>query len=59
MGDWNWIDKNDYLNAMQNSFIDTADIKRLIQAVLTDKINDRETSMKGINYPYYYEQADW
>ena len=58
MGDWNWIDKNDYLNAMQNSFIDTADIKRLIQAALTDKINDRETFMKGIVYPYYYEQTD-
>ena len=54
MGDWNWIDKNDYLNAMQNSFIDNADIKRLIQAALTDKINDRETFIKGIDYPYYY-----
>lgn len=36
----------------------TAKIKQLLKAALTDKINDRETFMKGIDYSYYYEQED-
>lgn len=54
--DWSKIDKNNYLNAMQKSVADSSDIKRLLQSALTDKINDRETFMKGIDYSYYYEQ---
>ena len=56
--DWSKIDKNDYLNAMQKSVADSSDIKRLLQSTLTDKINDRETFMKGIDYSYYYEQEE-
>ena len=56
--DWSKIDKKDYLNAMQKSVADSSDIKRLLQSALTDKINDRETFMKGIDYSYYYEQAE-
>ena len=56
--DWSKIDKNDYLNAMQKSVADSSDIKRLLQFALTDKINDRETFMKGIDYSYYYEQEE-
>ena len=56
--DWSKIDKNDYLNAMQKSVADPSDIKRLLQSALTDKINDRETFMKGIDYSYYYEQEE-
>ena len=56
--DWSKIDKNDYLNAMQKSVSDSSDIKRLLQSALTDKINDRETFMKGIDYSYYYEQDE-
>ena len=56
--DWSKIDKNDYLNAMRNSVIDSSDIKRLLESALTDKINDRETFMKGIDYSYYYEQEE-
>ena len=56
--DWSRIDKNDYLNAMQKSVADSSDIKRLLQSALTDKINDRETFMKGIDYSYYYEQEE-
>ena len=33
-------------------------IKSLLRAALTDKISDRETFMKGIDYSYYYEQED-
>ena len=54
--DWSKIDKNNYLNAMQKSVADSSDIKRLLHSALTDKINDRETFMKGIDYSYYYEQ---
>ena len=56
--DWSKIDKNDYLNAMQKSVADSSDIKRLLQSALTDKINDRDTFMKGIDYSYYYEQEE-
>ena len=56
--DWSKIDKNDYLNAMQKSVADSSDIKRLLQSALTDKIIDRETFMKGIDYSYYYEQEE-
>lgn len=56
--DWSQIDKNDYLNAMQESVANSTRIKQLLQGALTDKIYDRETFMKGIDYSYYYEQND-
>ena len=56
--DWSKIDKNDYLNAMRKSVVDPSDIKKLLESALTDKINDRETFMKGIDYSYYYEQEE-
>ena len=52
------IAKGGFLNAMQKSVADSSDIKRLLQSALTDKINDRETFMKGIDYSYYYEQEE-
>ncbi len=55
---WSKIDKNDYLNAMRKSVVDPSDIKKLLESALTDKINDRETFMKGIDYSYYYEQEE-
>ena len=56
--DWSRINKNDYLQAMQQSVADSSNIKALLRAALTDKINDRETFMKGIDYSYYYEQEE-
>ena len=56
--DWSKIDKNDYLNAMRKSVVDPSDIKKLLEYALTDKINDCETFMKGIDYSYYYEQEE-
>ena len=53
--DWSRINKNDYLNAMQKSVVNSSEIKQLLESALTDKINDRETSTKGIDYSYYYE----
>ena len=56
--DWSQIDKNDYLSAMRESVADATRIKALLQGALTDRINDREMFMKGIDYSYYYEQED-
>ena len=56
--DWSKIGKKDYLNAMIESQTDSTHIKQLLEQALTDKINDRETFMKGIDYSYYYEQED-
>ena len=47
-----------YLKAMQKSVIDSSDLKALLQPALTNKINDREIFMKGIDYSYYYESED-
>ena len=56
--DWSLINKKEYLQAMQDSVVNTAPVHRLLASALTDKINDRETFMKGIDYSYYYEQED-
>ena len=56
--DWSLIPKKDYLDAMVLSAVDATQIQRLLYHALTDKINDRETFMKGIDYSYYYEQED-
>ena len=56
--DWSKIDKKEYLAAMRQSTTDARAIKALLQQALTDKIDDREMFMKGIDYSYYYEQTD-
>ena len=56
--DWSMIDKKKYLRAMHASTTDAKYIKALIKPALTDKIDDRELFMKGIDYSYYYEQEE-
>ena len=56
--DWSLVDKRAYLVAMVKSVSSSDEIKSLLRAALTDKISDRETFMKGIDYSYYYEQED-
>lgn len=56
--DWSKIDKKAYLKAMHASTTDAKYIKALLKGALTDRIDDREIFMKGIDYSYYYEQAD-
>ena len=56
--DWSQIDKKDYLAAMRVSTTDAKPIKALLQGALTDRIDDREIFMKGIDYSYYYEQQE-
>lgn len=54
--DWSRINKNDYLRAMELSAADSTLIRQLLTGALTDKIDDRELFMKGIDYSYYYEE---
>lgn len=54
--DWQHIDKMDYLNAMQRSPVNDLEIRELLRGALTNKVNDREVYMKGIEQSYYYEE---
>ena len=56
--DWSKIDKKDYLDAMIASHTDSTRIRELLKQAMTDKTQDRELFMKGIDYSYYYEQED-
>lgn len=53
--DWSKVDKDDYFLAMERSPIKDIEIKHILKQALTDKINDREIYMKGIDHSYYYE----
>lgn len=55
VADWSKIEKEDYLMAMERSPIKDIEIKYILNAALTDQINDREIYMKGIDHSYYYE----
>ncbi len=56
--DWSKISKKDYMETMKQSPEDSKKLKALLKNALTDKINDRETFMKGIDYSYYYEENE-
>ncbi|MDY3031808.1 MAG: Fic family protein [Clostridia bacterium] len=53
--DWSKVSKEDYLLAMERSPIKDIEIKYILKNALTDKINDRELYMKGIDNSYHYE----
>lgn len=56
--DWEKINKNDYLNAMERSPVNDLEIRELLRSALTDKIDDRGVFMKGIEQSYYCEEPD-
>ena len=56
--DWSRVDKEDYLLAMERSPVKDLEIKTLLKAALTDRINDREVYMKGVDASYHYEGYD-
>jgi len=56
--DWSKIGKKVYMNAMIQSPLNSSALKKLLESSLTNKINDREMFMKGIDYSYYYEEND-
>jgi fido (protein-threonine AMPylation protein) len=53
--DWNSMDKEAYLSSMERSVVNDVEIKVLLRSALTDRIDDREIYMKGIDVSYYYE----
>ena len=53
--DWSLVDKDDYLMAMERSPVKDLEIRHLLKEALTDRVNDREVYIKGIDYSYYYE----
>lgn len=53
--DWSKVNKEDYLLAMERSPIKDLEITLLLQNALTDRVNDREVYMKGIDTSYQYE----
>jgi cell filamentation protein len=53
--DWNSVDKEEYLSAMQRSVVKDIEIKHLLKQALTSHIDDRALFMKGIDVSYYYE----
>lgn len=55
MVDWNRVDKEQYLSAMQRSPVKDLEIKHLLKHALTDQIDDRALFMKGIDVSYFYE----
>lgn len=57
--DWNRVDKDDYLSAMERSVVKDVEIKVLLKQALTKNIDDRALFMKGIDVSYYYEGYSW
>lgn len=53
--DWNRVDKDEYLSAMQRSVVKDIEIKHVLKQALTDRVSDRTLFMKGIDVSYYYE----
>ncbi len=56
--DWASVNKNDYFEAIVRSHVKSTELRELLRAALTDKIDDREVFMKGIEQSYYYEEPD-
>ena len=56
--DWSKIGKNEYMNAMVKSTIDSSMLKTLLKNALTNQIDSRAMFMKGIDYSYYYEELE-
>lgn len=52
---WQFVDKIYYLQAMERSPINDLELRTLLQANLTDEIDNREVIFKGIEQSYYYE----
>lgn len=53
--DWNQVDKEEYLSAMQRGPVKDVEIKVLLKPALTNQIDDRALFMKGIDVSYHYE----
>ncbi len=56
--DWQRIDKSEYLSAIIRSHVNSLELQELLRKALTEKVDDREVFMKGIEQSYYYEEPD-
>jgi len=52
---WQNVDKEVYLSAMERSPINDLELRVLLSENLTDDVDDREIIFKGIEQSYYYE----
>jgi cell filamentation protein len=52
---WQFVDKTQYLQAMERSPINDLELRTLLFTHLTDDTNNREIIFKGIEQSYYYE----
>ena len=52
---WQNVDKDLYLQAMERSPVNDLELRALLEPNLTDKTEDREVIFKGIDQSYYYE----
>ncbi len=52
---WQTVDKDQYLQAMERSPINDLEIRTLLMSALTDDVDNREIIFKGIEQSYYYE----
>lgn len=53
--DWQQVDKDDYLLAMERSPVRDTEIKTLLASALTDRVDDRTVFIKGVDRSYEYE----
>ena len=53
--DWQRIDREDYLLAMERSPVRDTEVKQLLENALTDRIDDQELYMHSIDASYGYE----
>lgn len=52
---WQLVDKDMYLQAMERSPINDLELRYLLTPALTEDVNNREIIFKGIEQSYYYE----
>jgi cell filamentation protein len=53
--DWQRVDKDLYLQAMERSTINDLELRFLLSSALTEEVDNREIIFKGIEQSYYYE----
>ena len=53
--DWQRIERDDYLLAMERSPVRDTEIRQLLENALTDQVDDRELYMHSIDASYAYE----
>jgi cell filamentation protein len=54
--EWSQVAKRAYFSAMERSPVNDLELRELLRSALTDRIDDREIYMIGIDRSYYYEE---